>query len=145
MLATLALCPWSGHAGEPVQLALATTSASSHATTSTNKITPKIAKVGTNAFALSITQPAVTPALQAKTNCPTDGLLLSGPVTVLIEKEPESGGWFSEQSGNGSFGIANLQTGYGQAYDCDSILLRGRNGTGWEETRYFFVKKVVRF
>jgi len=114
---------------------------------STNAIVTAIAvpTAGTNVLSLSFQfSPAFTNMAQANTNrsIATD-VALTVEEFVLEKKSPES--LFSEQPGTGHLGFANFQAGYGQAFGSDSILLRGRNGTAWEETRYLFVKTVVRF
>jgi hypothetical protein len=92
---------------------------------------------------ISISQPARSvsgPTNQAW----ADSFSSMKSVTLVIQERSEAGP-FSRQSGNGNFGFANIEAGFGQAYDNDSIVLRGRNGTAWEETRYVFFKKIVKF
>ena len=40
---------------------------------------------------------------------------------------------------------ASHRNAYGRTLMTDSIVLRGRNGTAMEETRYLFFKKVIKF
>lgn len=144
MLATLAMDQCDGATNEPVKLAMA----SSNTTSSTNavRVPTKFARTDTNSFSLSFQQPATSPALPAATPArPADDAHSAVTVVVLKQDPRASTGLFSRQPGNGNFGFANIEAGYGQAYDCDSIVLRGRNGTTWEETRYIFFKKVVKF
>ena len=135
-------------ADEPVKLALVSTSTTSLvAITNAIKTTPKVEiPVITNAFSVSASRRADRAYLPARTLLsPSDDLQPSTPTVIVIKKNAAATGLFSDQGGNGSFGFANIQAGYGQAYDSDSIVLRGRNGTAWEETRYVFVKKVIKF
>ena len=130
----------------PNTTSLAASAPSSVSTTNTTTSAAKDSGLDTNSLTLSFKEPASkasvprNPALSL-----TDDLQSAARVTVVIKKNPESTGFFSDQGGNGSFGFSGIQAGYGQAYDSDSIVLRGRNGTAWEETRYFFLKKVVKF
>ena len=129
-------------ADEPVKLAMVTQETT--ASTNTAKALIKVATPNTNSFTASFNQhSAAVPAATALHPADSD----SSPVTVavLIKKRSESTGLFSGQPGNGNFGFANIEAGYGQAYDCDSAVLRGNNGTTMEETRYIFFKKVVKF
>jgi len=133
---------------ESVKLALATP-----ATTITNtaKITPIVprtssADTDTNSFLLSFKPQPASPSLPVSTvEYLADNAHALALVNVVIKKTSATTGMVSGQPGNGNFGFANFEAGYGQAYDCDSVLLRGRNGTAWEETRYVFFKKVVKF
>ena len=143
MLAALVVCHCSTRADEPAKLALASTNPSP-SVPATNAVKPAVSAVPTsetNALTLAFIKPVAVPSLPAVR--PEDSKL-AAPITVVIEKKATTG-FFSGQSGNGSFGFANIEAGYGQAYDSDSIVLRGRNGTVWEETRYIFFKKVVKF
>lgn len=134
-------CP----ADEPVKLAMAT-----HATTSSTnaaKVTPKTTTAETNSFSASFRQPPATASLPVTASGPatTDNNYSAVVVIALVKKRPAPTGLFAGQPGNGNFGFANIEAGYGQAYDCDSVVLRGNNGTATEETRYIFFKKVVKF
>lgn len=101
--------------------------------------------LASNSLSISASQTVSTVSVSQSTNQSLDNDLPSmASVTLVIEKKAE-GGPFSGQSGNGSFGFANLEAGFGQAYENDSMVLRGRNGTAWEETRYVFLKKIVKF
>lgn len=142
-LATLVIGQYSSRADEPVKLALA-----SHVTTSTNatKVSPKVTTTDTNSFSATFHPRPVTVTLPTTTTArPLDNAQPLVPVAILIKKQPAPSGIFSGQPGNGNFGFANFEAGYGQAYEPDSIVLRGRNGTQYEETRYLFFKKVVKF
>jgi len=141
MLATLILDQCAS-ADEPVKLAMVTpvTTAATNAVKVTTKVTP----THTNSFSASFSQhPTIRPTAAALR--PADSDYSTVAVTALIKKHPTSTGLFSIQPGNGNFGFANIEAGYGQAYDCDSVVLRGNNGTPTEETRYIFFKKVVKF
>lgn len=141
-------------ADETVKLALV-----SHGTatpTNANKVSPKPVKVvkpaaadadsDTNTLTLSFDQPSVSTSLSAATTDRASERPHSPGVTVVhVKKRPAPGGLLTRQPGNGNFGFANIEAGYGQAYDADSVVLRGRNGTANEETRYLFFKKVVKF
>lgn len=144
LLASLVIGQCAGHAEENVKL----TSVATTETNSTNTLTtvPKMSVTETNFLSYSfLPQPAMTNLLATTTNFSKDDFSSVAAIFALEKKIPGSTSLFSEQPGNGNFGFANFQAGYGQAYDCDSVLLRGRNGTAWEEPRYLFVKKVVRF
>jgi hypothetical protein len=90
-------------------------------------------------------QPAIASSTSPTTNQPSGAGLPATTSFIVVIQERSDPQRFSDQSGNGSFGFANIEAGFGQAYENDSILMRGRNGTAWEETRYFFLKKVVKF
>lgn len=134
-------------ADEPLKLALVSASGTALITVTNNaRPSVKVISADTNSISLSLNP------LAARTNSSVSPLLHRAeeleptiPVTLVITKKPESPGLFSGQSTAGSFGLAGFEAGYGQAYDSDSIVLRGRNGTVWEETRYVFFKKVVKF
>jgi len=154
LLVSLSASLCASRAEEPVKLALVSPNITSFATSSpisvslTNTIKPDTqnSSANTNSLSLSFKEPASkTSTLLNPILSPTDDLQSAARVVVVIKKNPEASGFFSGQSGNGSFGFSSIQAGYGQAYDSDSIVLRGRNGTAWEETRYFFFKKVVKF
>jgi len=125
-----------------MKLAMATSG--TVASTNAVKLPAKITIADTNSLSASFTlKPVVLPTPAALR--PNDSDYPALPVVALIKKHPASAGLFSRQPGNGNFGFANIEAGYGQAYECDSVVLRGNNGTGIEETRYIFFKKVVRF
>jgi len=142
MLAALATCTW---ADEPVKCGLAASTNTNSSVTVTNTIeaASNAPTVETNSVSISVIQPARS--ISGVTNRPLlDDLSSTASITLVIQKKSEAG-TFSRQAGNGSFGFANIEAGFGQAYDSDSIVLRGRNGTAWEETRYVFFKKIVKF
>lgn len=128
--------------GEPVKLAMVAPVATvSVVATNLHKVPVGESKPVTNSFSATVSpQPSPMAAGLASTTAPI-------PLVAVAEltKKPRAEGWFGRQPGNGNFGIANLEAGYGQAYDCDSVVLRGNNGTDSEERRYFFFKKVVKF
>ena len=146
MLAAFGAVQASSLADEPLKLALVSASGTASITVTTNaRSSVKVVSAGTNAISLSAkpsetntNSPANTGWHRAEDSEPTI------PVALVITKKPEPG-LFSGPSSAGSFGLAGFEAGYGQAYDSDSIVLRGRNGTVWEETRYVFFKKVVKF
>lgn len=149
MLAALAASRASTWAEEPVRLALVSTAVTS-SISSTNLVKPaaKPSIQETNSLSLAVSQPVEKSTLSignALHPISDSDVQSMASVALVIKKAPEPAGFFSDKTGNGSFGFANFQAGYGQAYDCDSIVLRGRNGTAWEETRYVFFKKVVKF
>jgi hypothetical protein len=149
MLAALAASRSSIWAEEPVRLALVSPVVNS-SVSSTNIVKPAAKPSGkdTNSLSLAVSQPVEKSTLVIGNALHPIGdmdMQSMSTVTLVIKKAPEPTGFFSDKTGNGSFGFANFQAGYGQAYDCDSIVLRGRNGTAWEETRYVFFKKVVKF
>lgn len=144
VLVALAVGRWSSQADEPMKVALA--SPISHSSTNTSKIAIKPANSTTNSLSLSFRQHPGNSGLPSSLALPSAGIAPAIETVVVLTKKPVvSHGLFSGQPGNGNFGFANFEAGYGQAYDCDSILMRGRNGTTWEETRYVFVKKIVKF
>lgn len=146
MLATLAGFQCSMKADESVEFVSVSTNTASVVITNASKVVVQTANVETNQISISANQPASSPSVSGSTNQPFGNDVEStASVTLVIQEKSEDTGPFSEQSGNGSFGIANIEAGFGQAYESDSIVLRGRNGTAWEETRYFFFKKVVKF
>ncbi len=99
----------------------------------------------TNSFAASFTRHTVKPApTRPSAFHPTHDIPLVA-VAELTKRPRAASGVFSGQPGNGNFGFANIEAGYGPAYDCDSVVLRGNNGTATEETRYLFFKKSVKF
>jgi hypothetical protein len=134
-------------ADEPVKLAMVSHSPTSPASTNVTKVAAKPASPDTNSFSASFTHYTAKPAPNHLVDAGALSLDSVPLVAVaeLTRKRRASTGLFSGQPGNGNFGFANFQAGYGQAYDCDSVLLRGNNGTAWEETRYLFFKKVVKF
>lgn len=67
------------------------------------------------------------------------------PQKWLLVSRSRLRSFFSGQAGNGNVGLMNFEAGYGQAYDPDSVILRQRNGTGLEEPRYVFFKRIVKF
>jgi hypothetical protein len=143
-LATLLIGQRLSQADEPVKLAMV--SHSTTASTNATKAAPKATTTDTNSFSASFQQHPVTTSLPVATTVrPLDNPQPLVPVAALIKKRPAPAGLFSGQPGNGNFGFANIEAGYGQAYECDSVVLRGRNGTQYEETRYIFFKKVVKF
>jgi hypothetical protein len=104
----------------------------------------------TNAFTLSFSQRPINfslkgaPAQSGKTSRATfAGFVLTQSRTAA--QADWIGSFFSNQLGDGNVGFFNLEAGYGQAYDRDSVVLRGRNGTGLEEPRYIFFKRIVKF
>lgn len=111
--------------------------------TNSSELAMPTLSIATNQALLSTNQPLNTSSISGTTN-QSFGPGSAASVIVVIQEKPETGA-FSDQSGNGSFGFANIEAGFGQAYENDSIILRGRNGTAWEDTRYFFLKKVVKF
>ena len=138
MLATLAGLQCSIRADESV-------STNTPLVTTTNSIAlaALALNLDTNQLSISTNEPASR--FSGTTNQPFgDGPSSTASVIVVIQERSDSGR-FSDQSGNGSFGFANIEAGFGQVYENDSIVMRGRNGTAWEETRYLFFKKVVKF
>ena len=130
-------------ADEPIKLALASTSTgTSTVFTNTFKLSERTSGTDTNSLKFSFNA-GKTNLLANDSPGVTDNLKPT-PTVIVIEK-PKAPGLFSNQDSVGCFGFAGIEAGYGQAYDCDSIVLRGRNGTAWEETRYVFVKKVLKF
>jgi hypothetical protein len=104
----------------------------------------------TNTFTLSFTQRPIdfnlkgAPAQSGKTS------RAASVGFVLTQRRPAAqGDWFGSfffnQSGDGNVGFFNMEAGYGQAYDRDSVVLRGGNGTALEEPRYIFFKRIVKF
>jgi len=144
-LATLVLGQHNSPADEPVKLAMATHSTTPF--TNVAKVTAKVTTTETNSFSASFRPLPATVSLPVTASGPaaTDNTYSAVAVTALVKKRPVSTGLFAGQPGNGNFGFANIEAGYGQAYDCDSVVLRGNNGTAAEETRYIFFKKVVKF
>jgi hypothetical protein len=144
-LATLILGRHGSPADEPVKLAMATHSTTPF--TNVAKVTAKATTPETNAFSASFRPTPTTASFPAPVSeaATTDKTYAAVAVTALVKKRPVPTGLFAGQSGNGNFGFANFEAGYGQAYDCDSVVLRGNNGTATEETRYIFLKKVVKF
>ena len=144
MAAGFAMCSRYAWADEPIKLPLTSTNTTdSVALTNSIEVASNAFSIQTNSFSLSVSQPV--PNGSGATNQLFVGELLSTAQMTLVIQERSEVGTFSRQSGNGSFGFANIEAGFGQAYDNDSIVLRGRNGTAWEETRYVFFKKVVKF
>lgn len=144
-------CPLA-QAGESDQPA--STVPTSIASTNSAAATPEAALVETNSLFNSVSnslslsvqwQPVITNSLTTATNRSLHDWMWSTTVFALEKADDDGIDLFSDQVGNGHFGIANFQAGYGQVYDSDSIVLRGRNGTSWEEPRYLFVKKVIKF
>jgi hypothetical protein len=143
-LISLVIGQCSGKAEEPIKLALV--SHSPAPSTNAVKVAAKVSTADTNSFSASFRQHPVTTSLPiTAAGRSADNASTVVPVPELIKKRPAPGGLFSGQPGNGNFGFANIEAGYGQAYDCDSVVLRGHNGTAYEETRYIFFKKVVKF
>lgn len=143
IVTTLAVGRCSSHADEPVKLALA--SPTTVSTTNASKVVRQSSSPTTNLFSVSFKQQPATPSRTAPALGLTEGTTTAATRVVLTQKPRVDSGLFSSQPGNGNFGFANFEAGYGPVYDCDSIVLRGRNGTTYEETRYLFVKKVVKF
>ena len=144
LLASLVIGHSSGRAEEtekpasPVATLLMATNAAGVAT--------EISAPATNSLSLSVQlQPVATNSFATTTNRSLSDFSWTAVVIDLEKEDDDTTGLFPDQPGNGHFGFANFQAGYGQAYDSDSIVLRGRNGTAWEEPRYIFVKKVIRF
>jgi hypothetical protein len=153
-LATLVVSQRSGEAGEPLQLALVSQNhpaIATPSTTNTVKSTTKAATIDTNSFTLSVSQRLVTPSLlsPAAERAPDNaGRALTFIALTKKPSTPPAGSLaalFNGLPGNGNFGFSNFEAGYGQAYEADSIILRGRNGTTLEEPRYIFFKKIVKF
>lgn len=44
-----------------------------------------------------------------------------------------------------ALGLGKLRAGYGMIFRDDSLLVRGRNGTAWEEPGCLYVKATFRF
>lgn len=141
------LCPGPGKAADAIQLALVTpTTIASAASTNAVKLIFKPLGFTTNSLSLTASQASVRPGLAVvHLRSLADDFSTNKSVRVVLQKKPEADDWFFEQGGDGSFGIAGIQAGYGRICDADSILLRGRNGTAWEDSSYIFFKKVVRF
>jgi len=146
IVTTLTVGQYCSHADEPVKLALAspTSVSTTISTTNTTKVVRQTSSPTTNLFSASFEHQPATPGLTTPPLGLANGTTDSTRV-VLTRKPRVDSGLFSTQPGNGNFGFANFEAGYGPVYDCDSIVLRGRNGTTYEETRYIFVKKVVKF
>ena len=149
MLVTLVIGQCPGEAGEPVKLALVSPSQTSSA--NPTRAVAKAAATDTNRTSLSFTQQVVNTSLPASTvGHSKDDTYLAHTHIALTKKRPAPpagslAAFFSGLPGNGNFGMSNFEAGYGQAYNADSIVLRGRNGTAMEEPRYIFFKKIFRF
>ena len=106
--------------------------------------------VETNSYSLSFSQRPVNFALGAvtpqKENMPhANSVSFVLPQKWLLVPRGPLQPLLSGQTGNGNVGIMNFEAGYGQAYDRDSVVLHRRNGTGLEEPRYVFFKRIVKF
>lgn len=144
MLVWLALGQHCCPAGEPEKPVSAV--ATPVSSTNVAAVTPESSRVETNALSLgNQSQLASTNLLTTTTNRSLPDFTWNAATFSLKQADDDATDLFSDQQGNGHFGFANFQAGYGQLYDSDSIVLRGRNGTSWEEPRYLFVKKVIRF
>lgn len=144
ILAILVAAPSATRADEPVKPLSTSTNTTSSVTNSINPA-QAISVSQSNSVLISLSQPAGTTNVVGIANQPSaDDLSATASVVVVIQKRSEVEA-LSTQSGKGSLGFANIEAGYGQVYDNDSIVLRGRNGTAWEETRYVFIKKVIKF
>jgi hypothetical protein len=106
--------------------------------------------VETNSYSLSFSQRPVNFTLgavasQAENTSRPNSVNFVVPQKWLLVPRGSLRSLFSGQTGNGNVGIMNFEAGYGQAYDPDAVILRQRNGTGLEEPRYVFFKRVVKF
>lgn len=144
---TLALSPGIGRAGE-----LAAALQASLSLVATNAPAVEAAVEEPNSYSLSFSQRPVNFALGAVTlRTETENLSHASSVSFVVPQKwllvsrGRLRSFFSGQAGNGNVGLMNFEAGYGQAYDPDSVVLRSRNGTGLEEPRYVFFKRIVKF